>query len=525
MRKVALAIAASLVLAVVAPAFSQPFADVPTDHWAFDAIAELAAKGIVEGYPDGTFKGDRAMTRYEMAMVVARLLARIEAIKIPAPAPPAKVPPPEVSRADITTLQRLINEFRAELAALGVRVTAVEEELAALRARLDNVTIRGDVRFRYNVGKAGLGADTGDLPRIRYRNRLTFTGRATDNITAVARASFGGGGGFGGACAEPAPIPPDTDTRGCNLGGRFDFDLAEPAAMHSVAFDLAYLDISGIFGLNWRLGQQTYTLSGTGYSGYGLLFDPSNADVFSPVAVADGLKVSGSWAGFSLEVGAWRLLPLPGFLTGVDYDIWTARLGTKLAGWDVGLSYMMERSTKTDSASNGYQVDAKGALFPGLTLGAAFASWNPDDSDAAAAAVSGASSNAWTVWAAWNLGGMMTGFSPTLSVWYKDFGSATATLIPTHTGAVTELVGTAANAWDFRGWGVALDVQLAPALSGSFLYEAGNQKTTSAAVTEYLVSFGYALARNTTLSYFYYNGKLGAAPTLDFHRVQLTYSY
>src|SRR4030065_568510 len=65
MKKVALSIAALFVLAVVSPAFSQPFADVPTDHWAFDAIAELAAKGLVEGYPDGTFKGDRAMTPYD----------------------------------------------------------------------------------------------------------------------------------------------------------------------------------------------------------------------------------------------------------------------------------------------------------------------------------------------------------------------------------------------------------------------------------------------------------------------------
>src|SRR3989442_1119521 len=58
MRNLALSVAAILVLAVASPAFAQPFADVPTDHWAFDAIAELAAKGIIEGFPDGTFKGD-----------------------------------------------------------------------------------------------------------------------------------------------------------------------------------------------------------------------------------------------------------------------------------------------------------------------------------------------------------------------------------------------------------------------------------------------------------------------------------
>src|SRR5579864_2123744 len=147
MRQFAMAVAAVLVFALVSPAFAQPFADTPTNHWAYDAIAELAAKGLIEGYPDGTFKGDRAMTRYEMAMVVARLLARIESIQIPAPAPA-----PQVTKADLEALQRLINEFRAELAALGVRVTAIEEELNAIKARLDNVKITGRWRFRYDGG-------------------------------------------------------------------------------------------------------------------------------------------------------------------------------------------------------------------------------------------------------------------------------------------------------------------------------------------------------------------------------------
>src|ERR1700722_3888908 len=64
---------------MIAPAASAPmFPDLPQEHWAKDAVAALAAKGLVEGYPDGTFKGDRAATRYEVAMVVARLLAKIE---------------------------------------------------------------------------------------------------------------------------------------------------------------------------------------------------------------------------------------------------------------------------------------------------------------------------------------------------------------------------------------------------------------------------------------------------------------
>src|SRR5437667_8936851 len=203
MRTLAVSVAALLVLAVVSPAFAQPFADVPTDHWAFDAIAELAAKGIIEGFPDGTFKGDRGVTRYEVAMIVARILARIEAIKIPTPTAPAPTAP-QVTRADVQTIQRLVNEFRAELAALGVRVTAVEEELTALKTKTTNVAVKGDVRFRYNVfAQSGGGA-----PSMRYRNRLTFTGNAGGNVTAVARASFGGGGSVFDTCSAP-PAPAD----------------------------------------------------------------------------------------------------------------------------------------------------------------------------------------------------------------------------------------------------------------------------------------------------------------------------
>src|SRR5262249_45075376 len=122
---------------------------------------ELAAKGLIEGYPDGTFKGDRAMTRYEMAMVVARLLARIESIQIPTPPPPSK---PEVTKADIDMILRLVNEFRAELAAKNVRLTAVEEELNAIKARLDNVRITGAVRFRYDLNQFASQAGAGPSP-------------------------------------------------------------------------------------------------------------------------------------------------------------------------------------------------------------------------------------------------------------------------------------------------------------------------------------------------------------------------
>ena len=53
----------ALITGITTPAAGQPFADTPTHHWAYDALAQLAAKGLIQGYPDGTFKGDRTLTR------------------------------------------------------------------------------------------------------------------------------------------------------------------------------------------------------------------------------------------------------------------------------------------------------------------------------------------------------------------------------------------------------------------------------------------------------------------------------
>jgi hypothetical protein len=232
MRQTAIAVAAVLVLAMVSPAFAQPFADTPTNHWAYDAIAELAAKGLIEGYPDGTFKGDRAMTRYEMAMVVARLLARIESIQIPTPPPPPK---PEVTKADIDMILRLVNEFRAELAAKNVRLTAVEEELNAIKAKLDNVRITGAFRFRYdmylgspNVVTPGSSATIvgNNNPRVgavsnsvnarsnRAREifRLVFDGSVTPDVHFIAALATGNGGaGYFTLNSSTAPIGANVD--------------------------------------------------------------------------------------------------------------------------------------------------------------------------------------------------------------------------------------------------------------------------------------------------------------------------
>lgn len=138
MKKLSVLLAAAAVFCFTAPAFAAPvFPDVPEEHWARDAVANLAASGLVEGYPDGTFKGDRAATRYEMAMVIARFLAKNE-----------QEHATFATKADLEELRKLVNQLKSELDALGVRVSNLEDSVASLDKRvteLERITFYGEL--------------------------------------------------------------------------------------------------------------------------------------------------------------------------------------------------------------------------------------------------------------------------------------------------------------------------------------------------------------------------------------------
>ena len=122
-----------------APAFAaSPFADAPAGHWAYDALARLAADSLVAGYPDGVFKGARPAAIYEVASVVARALARLDADK--------------AGKSDLEMLKKLAAEFRDELEALGVKTDSLEKRTALLEDRLGGWRLRGTFMFYANFG-------------------------------------------------------------------------------------------------------------------------------------------------------------------------------------------------------------------------------------------------------------------------------------------------------------------------------------------------------------------------------------
>ena len=106
-------------------AAANPFSDVPADHWAYDAVTQLAADGVIEGYGDTTFRGQQNITRYEMAQMIAKAMARTD-----------------VSASDKALIDKLAAEFSDELGNLGVRVSNLERNA-------DMVKWNGQARYRY----------------------------------------------------------------------------------------------------------------------------------------------------------------------------------------------------------------------------------------------------------------------------------------------------------------------------------------------------------------------------------------
>ena len=122
-----------------AQAASGPFADVPTDHWAYQSVDTLQKAGIVIGYPDGTYGGRRPMTRYEFAVAIARLLAQMNGKG--GGGDLAQLRSDLEGRiagntAAIDALRTLVNGFQTELTRLGQDVAAINARLDALEARV-----------------------------------------------------------------------------------------------------------------------------------------------------------------------------------------------------------------------------------------------------------------------------------------------------------------------------------------------------------------------------------------------------
>lgn len=106
------AIAACFACAAVTVSAANPFTDVSADDWAYQAVASLSDEGVIDGYPDGTFRGDKHVTRYEIAQIVARLMAKEDTL----------------NASQKETLAKLSSQYANELKDLGVRIAELEKK-------------------------------------------------------------------------------------------------------------------------------------------------------------------------------------------------------------------------------------------------------------------------------------------------------------------------------------------------------------------------------------------------------------
>ena len=200
MKKHLAVLAATAVLGVTSAFAANPFSDVTPQDWAYQAVAQLATQGVVNGYPDGTFQGQHNITRFEMAQMVAKAMAHQG----------------QVDAEQNAIINRLANEFSTELNNLGVRVATLENKVG-------NFKFTGDARLRYQgshteenayvndivlgeadaadvdvadvdandeplaVGEENVKEVTSKRSKIDYRARVQFEATVNDNTKAVVR--------------------------------------------------------------------------------------------------------------------------------------------------------------------------------------------------------------------------------------------------------------------------------------------------------------------------------------------------
>lgn len=288
---VALALVFVLGIAGTAFAAANPFVDVPAKHWAYDAVTKLAQAGILDGYGDGTYRGERLATRYEMAQATAKAMARAD-------------------KADAQMkglIDKLAVEFAAELNNLGVRVAKLEKNASSIK-------FWGDSRMRYQSNdngavKGATAADVVDGNAIVARNRFNQRLRVYAKADLNDKATF-----YGRMMAEWTDRPEITATNADNGTGvywdygyfqwKFNPQFAVSVGRHQVIAgqDLFWTN-GGYDGVQFYFGAPSdkftaklgYGDVGT-YNGFGTGTPPQTAVMAKELLLADvNYKVNKDW--------------------------------------------------------------------------------------------------------------------------------------------------------------------------------------------------------------------------------------
>lgn len=339
MKRISMLLVLVMVLSTVA-ASANPFSDVPFSHWAYDAVNKLAAKGILQGYPDGTYKGEKHVTRYALAMVTAKMLANVEQML------EKGIGTNLVTKSDLQTLEKLTVEFADELALLGVKVTALEDDMQVVKE--DVATLKKDVEgikdymAKGGMEKVKLSGDMlvrhtslihendmlNDNTRAYTQLRFQFKANIDENITAVARwhmvegsemtvpgSNYGTGAGFeqGGRWGNNGLVGGTGMINNSDAGNDID---------------LAYLNIKDMFrfGGDFTFGRNFYA------TGHSLLLS-DYVDALKYAKRTGDVDIA-LYCIYDLHVGSYADKGQPN-----DYrNLWGLTLGTKYRDHDLYLN-------------------------------------------------------------------------------------------------------------------------------------------------------------------------------------------
>ena len=166
-KKIVTSLAAMMAVGAACAFAANPFVDVPSDSWAYKSVVELADAGIIQGVDGQYFQGNRNITRYEAAEMVAKAMAHMD----------------KASVEQRALINKLADEYADELNNLGVRVSALEN-------RVGNVKLSGDARVRFQHQSSGEsngndGAGYKNDSSWDYRVRVRANAKVNDRTTVT----------------------------------------------------------------------------------------------------------------------------------------------------------------------------------------------------------------------------------------------------------------------------------------------------------------------------------------------------
>jgi hypothetical protein len=163
-KKIVTSLAAMMAVGAACAFAANPFVDVPSDSWAYKSVVELADAGIIQGVDGSYFQGERNITRYEAAEMVAKAMAHMD----------------KASVEQRALINKLADEYADELNNLGVRVSALEN-------RVGNVKLSGDARIRFQHQDTSSEASTGYKKDASwdYRVRVRANAKVNDRTTVT----------------------------------------------------------------------------------------------------------------------------------------------------------------------------------------------------------------------------------------------------------------------------------------------------------------------------------------------------